>query len=69
MKSIPGTNVTGVVRLAGMLLPAGLIAVTLNVYKSHSDEFIAAITCSLVIVMLVSLVTVIAVVLVLTVTV
>ena len=47
-----------------MLLPAGLVAVTLNVYKSHSVEFIAAITSSLVIVMLVSLVTVIVVVVV-----
>ena len=68
MESIPGTN--DVVRLADVLLPAGLVAVTLNVYISHSVEFIAAITSSLVIVMLVSLVTVIVVVvLVLTVTV
>ena len=67
MESIPGTN--DVVRLADVLLPAGLVAVTLNVYISHSVEFIAAITSSLVIVMLVSLVTAIVVVLVLTVTV
>ena len=69
MENIPGTNVTGVVRLAGMLLPAGLVAVTLNMYKSHSVEFIVVIISSLVIVMVVSLVTVIVVVLVLTVTV
>ena len=48
MESIPGTK--GPVRLAGMLLPAGLIAVTLNVYKSHSVEFIV-IRSSLLIVM------------------
>ena len=49
---IPGTNVTGVVRLA-VLFPAGLIAVTLNVYISHSDVFRAVIRSSLVIVMVV----------------
>ena len=65
---IPVTNVTGAMMLVGRLLPAGLVAVTLNVYISHSVEFIAVITSSLVIVMLVSLVTLM-VVLVLTMTV
>ena len=50
MESIPGTK--DPVRLVCMLLPARLIAVTLNMYKSHSVEFIV-IRSSLLIVMVV----------------
>ena len=51
VKYIPGTNDTDSLVLAGVLLPARLIAVTLNVYISHSVEF--PVMLSLLIVMVV----------------
>ena len=47
------TNDTGVVLLVERLLPAGLIAVTLHTYWSHSDEPALVVMLSLLIVMVV----------------
>ena len=49
----PDGIVTGVVLLVGRLLPAGLIAVTLHTYWSHSDEPALVVMLSLLIVMVI----------------